>query len=100
MKVFLWTAGALACATYYKTGHPCKLKPMETGNSPHLLSILSGILISAAAFIFLLSALAWFMPRFLEFNDTRYAKLVPLVGLFFAFAGGAIRTLRNRRSRS
>ena len=72
------------------------MKAMETGSSPRAISILSGILISAAAFILLFWALAWFMPTFIHFADTRYAKLLPLAAILFIIASGAIRSRRNR----
>ena len=69
---------------------------MENGSSPRAISILSGILISAAAFILLLGALAWFMPSFLHFADTRYAKLLLFVAILVIIASGALRFLRSR----
>lgn len=66
--------------------------------SPRVISILSGVLISAVAFTLLLWALAWFMPRFIHFSDTRYAKLLPGIAIFFIIAaGGVIRSRRNRQ---
>jgi hypothetical protein len=69
---------------------------MENGSSPRAISILSGILISAVAFILLFWALTWFMPTFIHFADTRYAKLLLLAPILFALAGGALRSLRSR----
>jgi len=68
---------------------------MATGNSPRTMAILSGAVISAAAFMLLLWALAWFMPRFLHFADTRYAKLLPAMAFLLIIAGGVLRSLRS-----
>ncbi|HEX7288960.1 MAG TPA: hypothetical protein VF532_22435 [Candidatus Angelobacter sp.] len=46
-------------------------------------SMLSGALITAAAFSLVLSFVAWFMPKFLVFADSRWSKLLPLVAFFF-----------------
>jgi type IV secretory pathway TrbD component len=70
---------------------------MGTGTSPRAISILSGVLISAAPFMLLLWALAWFMPRFIHFSDTRSAKLLPGIAFFFIIAAGGV--IRSRRSR-
>lgn len=72
---------------------------MENGRSPRAISIVSGILISAAAFILLFWALAWFMPTFIHFADTRYSKLLPLVAILFIIASGALQSLRSRPHR-
>lgn len=68
---------------------------MENGSSPRAISILSGILISAAAFILLF----WALPWFIAFADTRYAKLLLLAAVLFTIAGGALQILRSRQHR-
>ncbi len=62
------------------------------------MSIASGTLIAAAGFTLLLSALAWFMPKFLSFLDSRCARLLPVISILFICAGGLVRYLRKRRA--
>ncbi len=53
----------------------------ETGSASHLLS-----------------AMAWFMPKFLGFVDSRWAPLLPAISVLFIHASGLVRYLRKRRA--
>lgn len=64
--------------------------------SPRALSILWGVMISAAAFIVLLIAVGWFTPRFLRFTDSKWMNLLPGLTIVFISASGLIRSLRKR----
>jgi hypothetical protein len=62
------------------------------------MSIASGALIAAAGFTLLLSALAWFMPKFLGFVDSRWAPLLPALSVLLICASELVRYLLKRRA--
>jgi hypothetical protein len=55
------------------------------------MSILSGALISAGAFALLLAALAWCIPKFLLFTDSRWATFLSPIAALFLCVGGYLR---------
>jgi hypothetical protein len=59
------------------------------------MSIVSGALLAAAGFTLLLWALAWFMPKFLGFLDSRWAHVLPAISVLFICASGLVRYLRK-----
>jgi cation transporter-like permease len=71
-------------------------KPASSGLSPRATSILFGALIAGAAFLLLLTALGWFVPRFMRFTESPWAKLLPVLTIVFISAIGLIRFLRKR----
>ena len=79
---------------------------MRLGYSPGVaeksswaVSIVLGVLIAAASFTLVFSAVAWFMPKFLWFTQTRWAGLLPLISALFISTSGLVRYLRMRRTR-
>ena len=62
------------------------------------ISLALGALIAAAGFTLVLSALAWFMPKFLRFADSRWAHFLPVISILFVYANGLVHSLRKRRT--
>jgi hypothetical protein len=59
----------------------------------------SGVFIAATAFLLLLSFVAWFMPKFLVFADSRWAKLLPAISfLFIIWSANRFRRAKLKRS--
>jgi hypothetical protein len=58
----------------------------------------SGVLIAAAAFALLLWLLAWLMPKFLLFINSRWAHLLPVITVLLICASGLLRYVRKRRA--
>jgi hypothetical protein len=61
------------------------------------MSIVFGILIAAASFTLVLSAVAWFMPKFLLFVDSRWARVLPAISLLFICVSGLVRYRLKRQ---
>jgi hypothetical protein len=61
-------------------------------------SIGLGALIAAAGFTLVLWAVAWFIPKFLLFTQSRWARLLPAISIFFISISGLVHLLRKRRS--
>jgi hypothetical protein len=62
------------------------------------MSIALGVLIALAGFTLVLSGLAWFMPKFLHFADSRWAPLLPAISVLFIYVSGLVRYLRKRQN--
>ena len=62
------------------------------------VSIGLGSFIALAGFTLVLSGMAWFMPRFLRFVDSRWAHLLPAISVCFIAASGILQYLRKRRT--
>jgi len=63
-------------------------------------SIALGVLIAAASFTLVLSAVAWFMPKFFLFADSRWARVLPAISFLFICAGGLVRHRLKRQKTS
>lgn len=61
------------------------------------MSIAAGALIAGAGFILVLSILAWIVPKFFGFLDSRWAHLLPVISVLFICAGGLVRNRHKRR---
>ncbi len=64
------------------------------------MSIALGMLIAAASFTLVLSVVAWFMPKFLLFVDSRWARVLPAISLLFICASGLMRSRLKRQKTS
>jgi hypothetical protein len=62
------------------------------------MSIALGVLIALAGFTLVLSGLAWFIPKFLHFADSRWAHFLPAISVLFICASGLVRYLRKRQN--
>ena len=61
-------------------------------------SVALGTLIAAAGFTLALSFLAWFIPKFSIFSESRWGRLLPAITILFISTGGLLRYFRNRRT--
>jgi hypothetical protein len=57
------------------------------------MSIALGVLVALARFTLVLTGLAWFMPKFLQVADSRWAPLLPAISVLFISASGLVRYL-------
>jgi hypothetical protein len=58
----------------------------------------SGVFLAAAAFLLLMSLVAWFMPKFLLLADSRWAKLLPAISfLFIMWSANRFRRAKLKR---
>jgi len=62
------------------------------------LSIALGVLIAAASFTLVLSAVAWFMPKFLGFTQSRWARLLPAISILFISTSGLLQYRRKHHT--
>ena len=72
--------------------------PPASPKTQWAMSIAVGVLIVAAGFTLLLSVLAWIVPKFLGFLDSRWAHLLPVISVLFICASGLVRYLHKRRT--
>ena len=70
----------------------------QAEKSSWAVSIALGALIAAASFTLVLAAAAWFMPKFLSFTQSRWARLLPAISILFISTSGLVHFLRKRRS--
>jgi hypothetical protein len=61
------------------------------------MSIAVGALIAVAGFTLILSGVAWFVPKFLRFADSRWVHLLPAISILFISTSGLLHYLRKRR---
>jgi len=68
--------------------------------SDRLVPVIGAFLISVALFLLVFWGVAHFLPRFLSFSESRWARILPAISwLLIAFVGWAVVRRRNSLSK-
>jgi hypothetical protein len=71
--------------------------PVEKSHLARSLTL--GALIAATSFVLVLSAVAWFIPKFFLIMDSRWAPVVRAISVLSICVGGLALCLRKRHRR-